>query len=282
MTDKKFDDHRERIIACLAVEDQVLDHMIFGTLFRAELDNFSCTANKVGWVPLPAGYRQLFGSFERPVAIDKSAWDWTLPGWCVYAFFEMHYENAPDLVRRIVWNRLQEVLGEGCVYRFPDGTRLRQNFKGLMKSGWFMTISMNSTCQVLQHALASIRAGIEPTKLWAIGDDMLIEEPADLELYLAELKKTGCIVKHAKKEMEFAGMTYLGPHSAQPIYGPKHQFRLAYMPMKDLPTAATSLSLWYSLAPDKTPIRPYLPYALFTERTTTLWAFGLAKLDFGW
>lgn len=282
LTDKKYDDHRERLIACLAVEDQLLDHVIFSNIFRTELGQYAYTANKVGWTPIPSGFKQIFGSFERPVAIDKSAWDWTLPAWCVNAFFELHFERAPDHIRRIVWYRLQEVLGDQCVYRFPDGMRVRQNFQGLMKSGWYMTISMNSTCQVFQHVLACLRSQQPCSKIWAMGDDMLIEKPSDLTSYLDELRQTGCLVKHAKDCMEFAGMAFKAPDQCQPIYGDKHRFRLAYVPEHQRVQVATALSLWYALAPDISPIREFVSDSLFTRRHTILWALGLTKLDFDW
>lgn len=282
MTDAKIADHRERLIFCLSLEDQVVDHMLFGDVVLYEVEACATTNSKVGWSPLPGGFRSFYHSFslDDVMSVDKRAWDWTMPAWVIQMYFDQRFGHLPVEFRNAIWRRFSQVVGPECILRLPDGRRLQQVLWGLMKSGWILTIGLNSSAQVYQHYLACIRAGVRPRLLWAMGDDVVVRSMPPQ--YFFFLTSTGCLVKHVKKGAEFCGLAFLPGGVLQPLYAAKHKFNIAYCDPDKLSDMATGLGAWYALAADSSVMEPIRGYSRFSRRQFRWWAMGLLELDFNW
>lgn len=249
--------------------------------------------SKAGWAPLPGGYQRLMKEFpeSESVAVDKSLWDWTMPGWVVRGFVDVKLAqcgNRDAAYERIVWSRLRQVLGPRTRFRMRDGVEWIQSDWGLMKSGWFCTLSMNGMAQGLQHALAWYRMGNRtlPPLIWTMGDDTLTRmkmDDAELDNYRKCLETCGCIVKKVERSREFAGFSVFGDDIAsarvEPLYPDKHQFILRYVESAVERDTMLSFSLLYALSNQQW-------FNAIADRCTIaigpaqrLWAKGLVKLD---
>lgn len=269
---------RERIICCLSLEDQVIDQMLFGNMIDSEVRNFPHISSKVGWSPIPEGFLAFNEVFQGDVSsLDKSAWDWTMPEWVVRMYFNYRFDDKPLWFRQLAWSRFMEVVGPNCVLRLPDGSRVQQEFLGFMKSGWLLTIGMNSFAQVAQLHLAALRFGVETPLMWAVGDDAVVRGRLS-DGFLDSLRTTGCLLKHSKYSPEFMGMK-ITSKGVQPLYKDKHVFNLSYIPEYKLREVATCLCAIYALAEDRDHLKNLIDYSLFSWSQLRLWALGLLQLD---
>lgn len=261
----------------------MVDRILFYSWHKVEVDHLSRVNSKTGWSPLPEGHMVLQATFreDSSIAIDKSAWDWTMPAWVVmlYACVKvLQVRNCPDWYQRVVFGRLMEVLGPDCTIRFPSGNCLQQDGVGFMKSGWLLTLSMNSMAQYAQHALAFKRAfGSNNIPLmWAMGDDSLISwspSESQLERYLVELKQLGCLVKYANRSREFCGFSFNGK-SVNPQYKDKHSFLLRHVSDEHAEETIAAYCLLYSLADDPWVFKE-VESALLILPEVRAWAKGL-------
>lgn len=239
----------------------MVDRALFFPWYDSEISDYSrCTA-KAGWSIIPEGYRSFADTFPegRSVAVDKSLWDWTMPDWVVEAYFDLklsQVRNPTQPYVRACWNRMQEVLGPDCVIQLPTGSVYRQCVTGMMKSGWLLTLSMNSMAQDFQHRLAWGRAGFTTPQplIWAMGDDTIMAwggTDEDLRRYSESLSTTGCIVKFVHRSREFAGFSVSGGVShprVEPLYPEKHKYMLKYVKPEMEQMVLGQLALLYALA----------------------------------
>lgn len=246
---QKIEQGRERLIFILSLEDQMVDRMLFQTWVEEKPDEVT---SKVGWSPLPAGYRAIERDFPGGgLATDCSAFDWTLPGWLAREIVALKISQtcaASDEWRRAVWRRAAEVIGPKCVVRLPNGERFRQTNWGLMKSGWFLTIAVNGACQALLVSAAEVYLGLPERKAWAMGDDLLIGAPPDCEAFVGLMDFMGVVVKQFSVCSEFAGFDFSKPGAPTPLYATKHLERLRWVPEDMLETYAMAYGLYYALA----------------------------------
>lgn len=223
----KLDENRYRLIWQVSVVDQVIDKLLFGPYANAEVGKWMDHPSKVGWSYLNGGYKTV----PLGWGYDRSAWDMSVPGWVLDTYEQyMHAQHrAPPLWHHWVSRRFRELYDEGCVLQLSDGTILRQNIRGIQKSGAYLTLSGNSVMQVILHHAASLEAGIEPTELHALGDDTM--QPEVGEAYLRKLSQW-VVIKEAT-ENEFCGMHY-GRDFIEPVYQDKHILNLCSAPTRDL------------------------------------------------
>lgn len=282
---------RHRLISCLAFEDQMVDRILFYAWQRSEVDDYSACASKAGWAPIPGGYAEMLASFpeeEKSLAIDKTAWDWTMPEWVVVVYFmvKLAQVGRPGLnYARTAWNRMRQVVGPDAYVRLPSGRRWRQSFWGMMKSGWFLTLSMNSMAQAAQHELACLRMKIPRAPLlWAMGDDSLINWTLGLDVvceYIEHLGKTGCLIKHFKFCREFCGFRVYGTEKepvVDPLYPGKHRFSLAYVSPKVEDETTLSYTLIYALAKNYWCVDYEHHFKVPRTSMQKAWAKGLIEL----
>lgn len=253
----------------MSLVDQMVDKVLFKPWIDVELDHVAESVCKTGWSPLPGGYRYLRRVFHdrvMPVAVDKTAWDWTMCGDMAELYLTAKFAQCEDLTDdyvRACRVRFREVLMEAQI-RLPNGDVYLQRGCGLMKSGWLLTLSLNSAAQFFQHTIAWNRwqrFAEAPPDMWAMGDDMLfkidgqetpegkrIEALEDLHGYMMELSKTGCVVKHMEQVRDFAGYNFDNEYPV-PLYQDKHKFILSYVRQDREQTTLLSYFLLYALVP---------------------------------
>lgn len=233
--EKKIREETYRLISAVSLIDTIIDRILFAWLARIQLDTVGKTPCLVGWSPVRGGWRLLHNRFaNKPVVcLDRSAWDWTVQGYLV-DMWVMFMENLP--VNPPKWwvsmMKLRfKLLFEKAWFKFEDGTRVKQMTKGVMKSGCYLTILLNSLSQSLLHYLANERCGhdMRQNQPYSIGDDTAQDAFDWLEEYVSQLEKLGVTVKGAKVRqwVEFAGFCWDGK-TCYPAYWQKHLFNLSH------------------------------------------------------
>uniref|UniRef100_A0AAT9JQ75 RNA-dependent RNA polymerase n=1 Tax=Zootermopsis nevadensis sobeli-like virus 1 TaxID=3133522 RepID=A0AAT9JQ75_9VIRU len=282
----KLEDGRYRLIMVMSLEDQMVDRVLFSGF--SDIEKFRCLSipGKSGWTPLPVGFKAFRAAFPNgTLATDCSAFDWTFPAWVVDMlcdlYMDMYICPSPELVRKVRTRWLQ-VLSYSTI-RLPDGSRYQQIGHGLMKSGWFRTIGVNSAAQVLIHDLAALRSGIDrPLTLWTMGDDVVISWPEDRPeaAFLAALATTGILVKQAERTPDFAGFR-ITADSVTPLYPRKHLFLLDHVAPDLAKEIANAFQMMYCMAKgdDAVVIRNVISkHATVTSRLALHWAHGVVKM----
>lgn len=279
----KLEEGRERLISCLSLEDQMVDRILFWPWQEVERRHVMEVTSKTGWSPLPEGYKILRQVFpvESSIAIDKKAWDWTMPSWVVWVYIcvkMLQMKDPTSRYQRCVWARLHYVLGPCTVLRMPNGDLLQQGSWGFMKSGWLLTLSMNSMAQIAQHILAWWRefGNMEVAPCWAMGDDLLVKwNPDEVELkrYLSELGQTGCLVKYGLRKREFCGFEFTDT-TVNPLYVEKHCFRLRHLEPKLEAEVLLAYSMLYALAQERWIVK-YANRVNIIQYMVVAWAKGL-------
>lgn len=232
---KKLREEKYRLISAVSMVDTMVDRVVFGDLADEVLTSVGKTPVMVGWTPVRGGFRLLRDKIKgRAMCIDKSSWDWTVPGWMVddwesviFGLVNEYPKYWPTLVRMRF-----RALFEAPWFGFEDGTRVQQQIRGIMKSGCFLTIVLNSLGQLLVHYLASARMGLEGEAFepLCMGDDTVQELIPQYELYVEEIERLGFIVKECKittKHLEFAGFV-LEKDRAWPCYWEKHIYNMQH------------------------------------------------------
>lgn len=231
----KLAEGRDRLISAVSLVDTFIDRILFGWMARNELKTCGKTPCMVGWSPVRGGWRQLLDRFKNlpVVCLDKRAWDWTVLGYMVDLWLQFLLElpvNPPQWWKDMVALRLS-LLFDDPWFQFSDGTRVQQGVRGIMKSGCFLTILLNSVSQSLLHYIANIRRGRPPGERqpYTLGDDTVQDAMPDLQAYVAELEKLGARVKGAKVRnwVEFAGFAFDG-QTCWPAYWQKHLWNMAH------------------------------------------------------
>lgn len=232
---KKLEDGTYRLISAVSLVDTMIDRILFGWLARNVLATAGKTPCLVGWSPVRGGWRQLNDRFRNKpvVCLDRSAWDWTVQGYlvdCWLLFLENIAYGHAEWWRKAVRARF-ELLFEKAVFQFEDGTIVKQPIRGVMKSGCFLTIILNSLSQSILHYIANARCGqrMSLKQPLTIGDDTVQESFDWLEEYALRMEELGVTLKGVKIQhwVEFAGFAYNGT-TCWPAYWQKHLFNLAH------------------------------------------------------
>lgn len=231
----KIESGRYRLISAVSLIDTMVDRILFGWLARKMLSTVGKTPCLVGWSPVKGGWRDVQRRYaNRPVVcLDKSAWDWTVQGYMVDLWVDFLTNlpvDPPEWWVDMVKLRF-EILFNDPWFQFEDGTRVQQGTRGIMKSGCFLTILLNSVSQSMLHYLANIRCGKPPglNQPHTIGDDTVQDSFEWLEEYVEAISSLGATVKGAKVQhwVEFAGFAYDGK-TCWPAYWQKHLFNMAH------------------------------------------------------
>lgn len=269
----------------------MVDRWLFGPLVQSQIENVNRSSCKTGWSPMPEGFRQLRNEFRKEVlTTDCSSFDWTFPEWVVDVITEALLEmcrGCPDWFVTAVKMRIDEVLGARCLVILPDGTVLRKKVRGIMPSGWLLTILVNSLAQLIINALAWLREfpELDFPLLWGMGDDVIMENPlteAEVERFITRLNTLGVLIKQHSRDREFAGFRFEGA-KVTPLYPEKHRFLINHAEEKVWEELANSLKLLYALSDAKV----YAEISEFVESRTYVttsmaraWAFGMV-VDLG-
>lgn len=255
--ESKLVEGRLRLISAVSLVDTMIDRIAFGWLSRKVLDTLGQTPSRVGWSPIKGGWRPLASKyFGVALCLDKSAWDWTVQEWLVDALFLLVQDlavDAPDWLRTLMWARFT-ILFSRARFRFLDGSIVPQVGVGIMKSGCYLTIILNTLAQVIMHCVAARSIGMDAaetieTAPEALGDDT-IQDGVGLDLlrYVEALEALGCKVKGAKirDDLEFAGFR-MTKERCVPAYVKKHIFKTEYA--TDLPAYLRNMQYMHSMEP---------------------------------
>nr|UNZ11822.1 putative RNA-dependent RNA polymerase [Tartas insect-associated virus] len=234
-SEQKAKENRWRLISAVSLVDTMIDRILFGWLGRVSLETVGLTPCLVGWTPLYGGWKELARLYQgnSVLCLDKSAWDWTVPGWLVLLWLRFILEitaGASDWWKSLICFRFRMLFKE-AVFRFSDGTIVFQCGLGIMKSGCFLTLILNSLGQSFVHYLANIRLGRAPKvgQPRSVGDDTVQKEPEDVESYVKEIQKMGFVVKGVDPQdwVEFCGFG-MTIETCVPLYWKKHLFKLQF------------------------------------------------------
>lgn len=224
----KLDEGRLRLISAVSFVDTMVDRVIFGWLSDKVLTNVGQTPVMVGWSPVYGQWRAFRARFgKRILCVDKSSWDWTVQKWLIDACLRLieHLAFGADEWLVALFRARFKLLFEQPTYIFRDGSTVQQADAGVMKSGCYLTIILNSLCQLLMHAVV---APEEPLP-FALGDDTAQRPPEDTEGYIAKLNNLGAKCKpELLDDVEFAGFK-MSQNSCVPAYRAKHLFRMEFV-----------------------------------------------------
>nr|QRW42396.1 MAG: RNA-dependent RNA polymerase [Guadeloupe mosquito virus]QRW42398.1 MAG: RNA-dependent RNA polymerase [Guadeloupe mosquito virus]QRW42400.1 MAG: RNA-dependent RNA polymerase [Guadeloupe mosquito virus]QRW42404.1 MAG: RNA-dependent RNA polymerase [Guadeloupe mosquito virus]QRW42406.1 MAG: RNA-dependent RNA polymerase [Guadeloupe mosquito virus] len=232
---KKIQEGTYRLISAVSLIDTFIDRILFAWIARAQMDSVGETPCLIGWSPVRGGWRKIVNRFGNQAVncLDRSAWDWTVQGYLVdlwILFLENLPVNPPDWWLKMMKLRFK-LLFEEVWFQFEDGTRVKQATRGVMKSGCYLTILLNSLSQSLLHYVVNSRCGKPMTmkQPYSIGDDTVQEAMDWLLDYVRHLEILGITVKGAKVQhwVEFAGFCFDGK-TCYPAYWQKHLFNLKY------------------------------------------------------
>lgn len=252
----KIEEGRLRLISAVGIIDTMVDRVMFRWLQQAALSAVGRTPAMIGWSPYYGGYRFLTQRYHRrrTLAADKSCWDWTVQGWLLVL--------VKDLIKRLAvqhpgwWSewvdRRWEALFRDAEFGFRDGLRVKQPGWGVMKSGCYLTLLINSVSQAVLHSIATRRLGISANWKYfhCMGDDTLQESIYQLEDYLRELRSLGAIIKVANESdvVQFCGHEMKGL-SLIPSYKNKHIFSALHALPQVLPSVLQAYQAAYSMDP---------------------------------
>lgn len=137
---------------------------------------------------------------------DKSNWDYMMSMWianCCRDATKMLALKPPSWDDEQYQRYLSDIDGafkqvfEKTLYRTSDGHLYTPRERGIMKSGWFMTIAQNSMAQLVVHVMTCIRLGLTNEEILALaivagGDDVNQEPvPQGVEAYVAAAAELG-------------------------------------------------------------------------------------------
>lgn len=249
---EKLEQGRLRLIMSVSLIDSLVDRLLFMRLAYRVVRNYHKTNIMVGWTPVMGGYRHLGMMFPgKTISIDKKAWDWSVPRWLLERVMYVILDLCPDAPE---WWRTAVVTRFACLFDepqfiFPDGALGTQERPGVMKSGCYLTIIINSIAQLLLHEMAvhGLELGDAADPIIVLGDDSLQRWFARWKEYVKFLQKLGFVVEvqEHEKECEFAGFTFNGNY--KPAYVKKHLFQLEHLPINEREIASQTLQNYQHL-----------------------------------
>nr|QZZ63405.1 hypothetical protein [Nelson Sobemo-like virus 1] len=231
----KIEEGRLRLISAVSLVDTLVDRILFSWIGRKAFIAPGKTPCLVGWSPLRGGWKRMLNKYgnKQTLCLDKEAWDWTVPPFLVDCWLQTILELAQDPAEWWVTAVRQRfrMLFEKATFRFSDGTRVQQKTKGVMKSGCYLTILLNSMSQSMLHYYANMRMGKDPDENQpnTIGDDTVQLAFDEYPEYVRILESIGVKIKGAeiKNFVEFAGFAFAN-NTVWPAYYKKHLFNAAH------------------------------------------------------
>lgn len=205
---KKLDAGMPRIITGFPLHATVKHAAILKNFAFALVKNFKRSPVKYAFSPAQPGHLEhLKQVFPGEVwDSDKGNWDFSFIEWIVEVtclVVQFLANRHPDWDEEKFAKYKQDVremfdqVFKDSQYRCSDGTLVKVLVTGIMKSGWFGTIAVNSVAQLAIHVMICMRLGlsdddIENIAIIAGGDDVK-QEPAglDKEAYIAAAADLG-------------------------------------------------------------------------------------------
>lgn len=256
----KLEEGRLRLISAVSFTDTMCDRVMTGALARRILSMVGHTPVKIGWSPVSGGARLMTHLFAgcRTRGLDKTAWDWSIQPEILFILkdiFKNLIVGAPEFWSTWLDFRWEQLF-RYAEFEFGDGSRILQPSWGLMKSGCYWTIILNSIGQLVYHVLACRRLAIHPRahKIAVIGDDVTIEDFDSFDQYERIILEAGALLKPSEPSeiIQFAGFIYTtldGVSVAYPEYWRKHVYAITHAPDSKLIQMLESYQLLYAYEP---------------------------------
>lgn len=232
---EKLKEGRFRLISGISMIDGIIDKMLFGKFFENVLEKVGQTPGMIGWNPYFGGHRLLTNAFPNGVlSIDKSSWDWTTPKWLIDLAMRVLCELMgiePESFEDQLVKARQSCLFDDPI--FTDGKEERRaGTGGIIKSGMYLTILLNTMCQILLHLIICDMLGLDYRRgmPFSLGDDTVQDACFDIEAYVKVMKQLGFVPKTPGLEhhIEFIGFL-MDNEKVVPAYWRKHLFALKYL-----------------------------------------------------
>lgn len=246
----KIAEERYRLISGVSLVDSMIDRILFQPLFDKILSTAGQTSTMIGWSPLGNGSSVLLnilGHADKYLALDRKCWDWTFKHWLLEElrkFLLSMIPCAPQYFVDLTVMRFKLLFNEST-FRFPDGLVIKQKSPGVMKSGCFLTILLNSLGQVFLHELAELVLDMPLPPLAAMGDDTTTKFFDRYQEYVEYLESLGFKIKVSiTVKPEFCGYTYDWGYYL-PEYRDKHAFILQHLTLDKEVAKATLMSYQY-------------------------------------
>lgn len=243
----KIKDMRLRLISAVSVVDTMIDRMLFQDIFQSFVENPLRTPVAIGWNPLNLGASFLRNKIGAPTFdTDKKHWDWTFPHWLLFDSYIIltSLTNFPFWWHRVARLRFK-MLFEQAIFSFPDGTLVRQQGHGIMKSGCYLTLLLNSLGQWLLHTLCENALGVK-VPMVCFGDDVTQKSTSKDKDFVSYYESLGFTVESCKHEdMEFCGFHIYTRNRFLPAYKGKHIFALSHLTLEEQTAIQTLQSYQY-------------------------------------
>jgi hypothetical protein len=263
----RVDSGMGRLITGDALDKLLMNHAVFEEFRNSMVDNWQKSPVKYCFSPLVPGHiSHVAGMFKgrKISANDKPCWD--------FSVFKYMFEMAQQTVKGLAVqpsgmtddayaaylcdvDKCFEAKYKDCVYRLSNGECYTSIWEGIMKSGWLLTIDVNSICQLLLDNLVKIRMGetdkqILADPIVAGGDDTLqsFREDFDKTKYLAVAKSLGFEMSPFEEHKNFNGCEFFstrfylkdGTWTFKAQRFTKHVKALRTTKLKDLASALSS------------------------------------------
>jgi hypothetical protein len=217
---KKIAAGRPRIIVGMPLHATVKHASVLKNLAFSLVKNWKKSPIKYAFSPANPGHLEHLKEVlpGRVYESDKETWDFVFQSWI--AEVDARVVNKLAL-RHPNWSEEQleqyrsdvrlcfEQVFTNSKYRTSDGTLYVMKEKGIMKSGWFGTIAVNSISQVVCNTMTLMRLGLSNEEILALaivagGDDVNQDlEGVNLEDYVLESQKLGVKTEiHVREDLE--------------------------------------------------------------------------------
>lgn len=248
---QKIAEGRWRLISAVSLVDTMCDRIVFQRLTRKIMTSVMKTPALIGWSPVRSGHLMLSSMFsgKKTRGLDKKAWDWTVSGWALKAILQVLKDlclNLPSEVERWMNSRWCALFRD-AVFQFADGTQIQQPGWGVMKSGCYLTIVINSIGQLLHHALAQQFVPQADVVKVVLGDDMTLEDFDGFQHYESVIKENGALLKpsEATNYVTFAGFV-MYQYRMYPEYWQKHLYNITHKNLETVTEALESYLVIYA------------------------------------
>lgn len=243
----KLKEGRLRLISAVSVIDTMVDRMLFQRIFKKVVSEPLSTPVAIGWSPVQSGAAYLRMHLSgKTFDTDKKHWDWTFPWWLLVDSYKVLLQIAsPAPWWEAVALRRFKCLFKYARFSFPDGQVVDQREKGIMKSGCYLTLLMNSLGQWILHEHAQLSLGVN-VKFICFGDDGTQEHSEHDDKFVAFYEKLGFKVEHGVHDnIEFCGFHIFANSKFLPAYKDKHVFMLRHLTLDPTIAVQTLQSYQY-------------------------------------
>jgi hypothetical protein len=241
-----------RLISGMAVDDQILDRLIFGLQNNFEIDSWWRIPSKPGLGLDDSGLRILSANFEELLTrgplqgTDVSGWDWSVQPWEIDVDCRTRIRLA-GVERGHMLEFLMRVRHHCAarkVFVLPDGTLVAQQYPGVQPSGWYCTSSTNSRMRIAARLAVMGPWADRAADIVTMGDDAV--EGALGEGALRRYEELGHIVKGASVFHEVAGIEFCSHEfMSSGLAFPANPVKTLYRFFSHPPTSTSYLD-WFS------------------------------------